>query len=191
LSPGCGVKSNGILMPFVAELCEARAGFALKRGEPALLESRESRREVLEGARDTEEPYLSTRTRKRPHARATDTGHARAATQKRRRIPEHAHAKATTRPNNINPGMPSWVISIDPERHSGMPSWVNSIDPERHSWVNTINPGLHAHKFGMHACGRQDQTKETTARPGGSDERALSPPGGEGASSLAAEGWAH
>jgi hypothetical protein len=87
--------------------------------------------------------------------------------------------------------MPSWVISIDPERHSGMPSWVNSIDPERHSWVNTINPGLHAHKLGMHACGRQDQTKETTARPGGSDERALSPPGGEGASSLAAEGWAH
>jgi hypothetical protein len=178
-------------MPFVAELCEARAGFALKRGEPALLESRVSRREVLEGAPDTEEPYLSTRTRKRPHARATDTGHARAATQKRRRIPEHAHAKATTRTNNIDPGMPSWVISIDPERHSGMPSWVNSIDPERHSWVNTINPGLHAHKLGMHACGRQDQTKETTARPGGSDERALSPPGGEGASSLAAEGWAH
>jgi hypothetical protein len=31
-------------------------------------------------------------------------------------------------------------------------------------------------KFGMHASGRQDQTKETTARPGGSDERALSPP---------------
>ena len=116
------------------------------------------------GGWDTEEPYLSTRTRKRPHARATDTGHARAATQKRRRIPEHAHAKATTRTNNIDPGMPSWVNSIDPERHSGMPSWVNSIDPERRSWVNTINPDrMHTNSVCMQVVAK---TKQKRQRPG-------------------------
>ena len=103
-------------------------------------------------------------------------------------VPEHAHAKATTcsryRYWACAGGDASGAAYLSTRTRKRPHSWRSALKGSRRA--ESI-PGLifnstnfpNPIEFGMHAsCGRQDKTEEATARLGGSDERALSPPGG-------------